>query len=467
MREHKFVPMLFSFYDRTGIEKDLEKRARKGWMLEKITALGWKFRREEPREVNYTVCYFPGASPYDPEPSEAELIFLDFCRHTGWEMTVSNGQMKVFHNENPDPVPIETDPLLELENIHASVKKTFLPIYIMDLILAIMQIGLFVGRVHTSFIGTFSMDWQFFGVLWWPFLLILCVVELLRYYLWRRRAIRVAYEDGRFLDTPNTAGFQCAVVVTSIGALILMILSVGDSLVALMMLGVIGGIFAITALVVFLTNVMKRRKVSAAANHWISVAIGVVLSLVLTFGLIFGILSRITAINYDDSAVGTYQYKGDSYNIYRDEIPLKIEDLMETDYEEYNYYLQWDEESIFLSKVEAMQRPRYDALEEPRMSYTIVDVKWKIFYNACLNDMLDDYEGWSSEDIYGNVFHDSFILADAAPWGAEKVYQLKQGGADEMSQSYILCYPGKLVKIQFDWEVTPEQMGKIGTMLGK
>ena len=465
MREHKFVPMLFSFYDRTGIEKYLESQARKGWVLEKVTPLGWKFRREEPKDAHYTVCYFPGASPYDPEPSEAELTFREFCSHTGWEIVVSNGQMKVFRNENPDPVPIETDPLLELENIHASVKKTFLPVYIMDLILGIMQIGLFISRVNISFIGTFSSDWQFFGVLWWPFLIVLCVVELLRYFLWRRRAIRLAQEEGSFLETPNTAGFQCAIVVTSIGALLLVLLSVGNPVITLLMMGTIGGIFAVTALVFCVTSILKRRKVSAAVNRRISVGIAIVLSLVLTFGLIFGLMSRIVSTNYEDSAVGTYEYNGHTYKIYKDEIPLKIEDLIATDYTEYNYYIVWDDESVFLSRLEAMQRPRYNALEQPDFRYTIVDVKWGALYKACLNDFLDDYEGWSSEDIYGNVFHDSFVLADAAPWGADKAYQLKQGGVDEMSQIYILCYPGRLVKIQFGWDVTQEQMEKIGNLL--
>ena len=230
-------------------------------------------------------------------------------------------------------------------------------------------------------------------------------------------------------------------------------------------MGTIGGIFAVTALVFCVTSILKRRKVSAAVNRRISVGIAIVLSLVLTFGLIFGLMSRIVSTNYEDSAVGTYEYKGHTYIIYKDEIPLKIEELIATDYTEYNYYIVWDEESVFLSRLEAMQRPRYNALEQPDFRYTIVDVKWGALYKACLNDFLDDYEGWSSEDIYGNVFHDSFVLADAAPWGADKAYQLKQGGVDEMSQIYILCYPGRLVKIQFGWDVTQEQMEKIGNLL--
>ena len=133
-------------------------------MLDKVTPLGWKFRREEPKNVHYTVCYFPGASPFDPEPTEAELTFREFCEHSGWEIVVSNGQMKVFRNENPDPVPIETDPLLELENIHAAAKKSFLPVYIMDLILGFMQVGMFISRLKISFIGTFSVDLQLYSI---------------------------------------------------------------------------------------------------------------------------------------------------------------------------------------------------------------------------------------------------------------------------------------------------------------
>jgi hypothetical protein len=183
--------------------------------------------------------------------------------------------------------------------------------------------------------------------------------------------------------------------------------------------------------------------------------------------LIVTVVSGITDRGYADSSVGTYEYKGHTFAIYKDDIPLKIEDILETEYSEYNYHLVWDDDSFLVSRLEATQRPRKDALEQPDFGYTIVDVKWKALYNPCLKDMLDDYEGWYSEDIYGNVFHDTFVLTDAAPWGAERVYQLSQGGVEEMSQVYILCYPGRLVKMQFGWDVTREQMQIIGDLLQK
>ena len=43
MKNTKRCFVLFSFYDRTGIEAYLEKQAENGWMLDKTSAFGWHF----------------------------------------------------------------------------------------------------------------------------------------------------------------------------------------------------------------------------------------------------------------------------------------------------------------------------------------------------------------------------------------------------------------------------------------
>ena len=55
MKNTKRILAQFTFYDRTGIQKLLEKQAQKGWLLEKMTSLGWKFRRIEPQKIHYAV----------------------------------------------------------------------------------------------------------------------------------------------------------------------------------------------------------------------------------------------------------------------------------------------------------------------------------------------------------------------------------------------------------------------------
>ena len=98
MRTTKRILAQFTFYDRTGIQKLLEKQAEKGWLLEKMTSFGWKFRRIEPKKIHYAVTYFPEASMFDPEPGENQKNFWELCEHTGWKLAASNAQMQIFYN---------------------------------------------------------------------------------------------------------------------------------------------------------------------------------------------------------------------------------------------------------------------------------------------------------------------------------------------------------------------------------
>lgn len=129
MKNTKRVLVQHTFYDRTGICHYLEGQARKGWRLERITNFGWLFRRISPCELHYEVTYFPKASIFDPEPSEQQLAFWDFCEHTGWQLASANGQIQIFYNERSNPTPIETDPVLEVEMIHKAEKRDICRIF--------------------------------------------------------------------------------------------------------------------------------------------------------------------------------------------------------------------------------------------------------------------------------------------------------------------------------------------------
>ena len=127
MKETKRRLETFSFYDRTGLEAHLARMAAEGWLVEKIGQFFWYYRKIEPKTLTFSVTYFPKASQFDPRPSEEQETFYDFCAHTGWVLAAANAQLQVFYNERPDPVPIETDPVQEVETIHRAMKKSFLP----------------------------------------------------------------------------------------------------------------------------------------------------------------------------------------------------------------------------------------------------------------------------------------------------------------------------------------------------
>ncbi len=96
----------FSFYDHTGMEKHLEKMAQKGWMLEELTSLGWKYRAMEPKKLHFTVSFDTRASEFEPEPTEEQVTFQEFCAGTrGGSWLPPQDRCRFFTTRRRTPCP--------------------------------------------------------------------------------------------------------------------------------------------------------------------------------------------------------------------------------------------------------------------------------------------------------------------------------------------------------------------------
>lgn len=461
MNDTKRKLMSFTFYDRTGIQRRLEEQAALGWMLEKATGFGWLFRRIEPAKIHFAVTYFPSATAFDPKPSEKQQRFQDFCAHTGWELVSSNAQLQIFCNRAENPIPIETDPEIELQNIHASVKKTFLPVYLLNMVLPLMQFGLFFQRLSWDPIGELSSTPALISLMLYAILLFFAVSSLWMYLSWYRKAKKAA-ENGIFLETRSTDRFQIVILSCAVLALICLGVSYNNSWVLWSMVLMVASIFAITALVLWISNRMKKRGVSARGNQAVTYGMCILLSLLVCGALIWVIAGNLHSDREHADAAGSYDYHGMTWYVYDDEIPLTIEDLMETDYDGYSYEVISDQSSPLLARFQARQKTRYDALEEPELSYHVVTVKADFLYDWTVEKMLSDFAhnyGHPEDDPYW----DEHISIEASPWGAEQAFQLTLGG--ESVERYLLCYPDRIVEIDLDWFPTEEQMGIIGSAL--
>ena len=153
MKTKKRRPELFSFYNHSEMEAHFARMAKKGWMIESISNLYWTYRKIEPKDIHFSVSYYPRASDFDPEPSEEQQTFHDFCAHTGWQLACTWHQMQVFYNEKESPVPLDTDPVLEVETLHRACKKNFLPSYYVMLALGILMGGYSLARLYFDPIG--------------------------------------------------------------------------------------------------------------------------------------------------------------------------------------------------------------------------------------------------------------------------------------------------------------------------
>jgi len=363
MKETKRRLETFSFYDRTGLEAHLARMAEEGWLLDKIGQFLWHYRRIEPKKLTFSVTYFPKASAFDPEPSEEQETFYDFCRHTGWVLAASSAQLQVFYNEGPDPVPIETDPVLEVESIHRTMKRSFLPSQLMLLAVAVLDVGLLVCRLIDAPIGLLASPASVLTAMCWVLVFVLTGVELGGYFWWHRKAVKAA-EQGEFLDSRSHRKLQIgALALLGLGVVYYM-LSVALSGSRMMMaVAVLMFCVYMPGLFLLVRGVMgwlKGKKVPAKVNRVVTIVSGLVAAYLFVGGITFGVLFGSTHGWFAEQDEETYEYHGNTFTAAQDQLPLTVEDLLDVEYEGYSREHR-GRESIFLAQYQGYQRARFDA----------------------------------------------------------------------------------------------------------
>ena len=461
MRKIKRRLESFSFFDHTGMERHLEDMAAQGWMVEKTGPL-WRYRQCEPRKVKFAVTFYPRASMFDPEPTEGELTFREFCEKTGWKFAASNAQLQIFYNEDPDAVPIDTDPMIELETRHRIFKRVYLPSSLVLLGCCLMQFLMLISDLVTRPLDRLSSSLWTYSTVLFILVAVLLVAELWSYASWRRRALKAA-RRGEFPNTKShrklqtgvllLAGLTILILLVSLALQAESLLLVCLALMALCMAGVAALTWGIRAL-------LRRLKAPKNLNRVLTYAVPFVLGTVGTFSLVLFTVSGVSSGRFPlgkDARTETYEYQGHVWHLYRDELPLVIDDLMDADTEDYSRERDGDE-SIFLGRFEYDQYPRRDApdrLKLPRLEYEIVSVKMPFLYDFCVNAKLKEYKAGDGE----------WVPTDPAPWGAARAWVLTDAETGERQERYLLAGDRRIVDITFTWTPDETQMGVVGEKL--
>lgn len=462
MRERKRRVEAYSFFDHKGIAAHLEYMAAKGWMIEKLTNFGWVYRRITPKKLHFAVSYYPKASEFDPEPSEEQQVFYDFCRHTGWKLACASGQMQIFYNEGENPTPIETEPQLELEAIRASAKKSFIPSYMLLLAIALLNGIMLVFNLREDPIGLLSSPSRLFSGFAFLLLGILCLVELASYFLWLRRAEKRA-EEGEFLPACSTSKFQKAILaMILLGAVYWAVnfIAFGNPLER--WIGILMCLYVPSVILIVngVKNYLKRKKASRGVNRAVTILTSFIAAFVIMGAVTLGILKASSQGLFAERGEETYEHGGMRWVIHEDKLPLVLEDLIEVDYDGYIREKNGDE-SLFLGNFEMRQYPRLDAdsyADLPRLEYTLIEVKIPAFYEMCRNRLIEE----------GEQIHPlrtcQYQPIEASEWGALEAYRLYDPEYGPGNQ-YLLCYGHVLVEIYLDWEPTASQKAVVGERL--
>ena len=440
-RKWDFIP--FSCYDRTGMERHLEQRAAQGWLLERISNFGWYYRRIEPRQIHFTVTHYLRASQFDPEPTEEQREFHDFCLRSGWRLAASSGQMQVFYNEEPDPVPIDTEPALELERIGKMMKRV-LPFQFILLAIGFCMGGSWLWSLTHRPIDLLSSAYNLATGAIWLMLFLWCAADLFRYFTWRYKAKKAA-PLGEFVPTKGCHKLMLAMLAVTVLSFAYLLLADRKPGFRLVMLLILAGYALLFLVVNGVKGYLKRRKASRALNRGITLTVDVVLAFALMVGIAAGLIWGIST-----GRISSIEELIDP--------PLSVEDL--TGVEDDRYVTRRMADSTFLitqrdfyQHIYPDQRQAGEQLES--LDYTIVDIHLPALYPWCVEELLHDRDDWSGEMEDGQPFYYQYQAIDSAPWGAERAYQLWAGG--EPATTYLICWQGRIVELDPTFALRQEQ----------
>ncbi len=440
MNEKKWQLQTFSFYDITGMEAYLAAMAQKGWLLEKLGNFFWVYRRCTPQTLHFAVTYYPPASAFEPEPSEGQQTFTDFCDHAGWRLVGSNAQMMIFANEREDPVPIHTDPLPEIESLERMSKRVMWA-WVMLLVIMLFNLWMFVGRLLHEPIDLLSSPVQLFNGITMSGMGLYFAAELWTWLRWRKRA-RAAAAQGAFLPTRGHRKLFRVVLCIVLGNLLYVLLADRQPGYRTLLLVLLAGYFALFAAVNGVRAALKKKKVSTGKNRAITLIVDVVLAIALSCSMLW-IIFRIDFPSAETK-----------------EMVVTIQDLTGEPDTELIQESNFHSASFLLSKQEYFQHAPYGQpkTDTKSLHYTQLDVYFSPLYDTVLRSLFHKYDRFRSED---EQLLDAYQEVDPTPWGAEAAYRYVSN--DKATRAYILCWPGRIVEFASSWFLTEEQMSIAGS----
>lgn len=450
MKEKRYGLANLSIYDRGTTRHKLEKMAREGWMIEKIGSLFWTYRPIEPKELHFEVVCFPNGSAYEPAPTEDEQQLEELCGRDGWKLALRSGQIQIYYNEQPDPVPIETDPLTQVENIHRTAKKGLACALLGQFVLGAYLLGLGLAQFWNNADWFFTQPGYLCNVILGTLILIFAAEQAIRYVCWHRKALRMA-ENGEVYEAHSNNAVQWMQVAVMLGVLLICFWGQKPVLLLTSCSIVLGAV--IVEQIVF--RIMKKRGVSRKVNKSVTV-----LATVLACMVLLGVGVTVTLRNRTPSDAETVVVDGRKVRVYSQEIPLHIQDY--TEVPQVHWSTRRDGGGTFLAEqYQYSQWPVEPVKDGYALDYQITKSDFAWVLEQCKHTMLKKHcDRQATEE---NPWVDYYDPIDPAPWGAVEAYARMDHNGPQ--GTYLICYPEQLVELHLYLEPTASQMEKIGMIL--
>ena len=412
-----------SFYDRDAIAKYLEAMSAKGWQLESMGQYLWTYRRAEPRALRYAVAYYDTSAWDGVEPVGDMSEFFELCAHQGWQPVARCGGMQVFSSELDDPVPLETDPAVELSAVHKAAKRRIVLGCGVIAAIGAVVLSVLLREMYTDPLGTLSSFWAAQVGLFFVLFGLISLAELIYYYAWHAAASRVAatgvWANTRALCRATRFFDACVLVLAALLLASLFSLRTFEALdLGLRILSLLLALMAGNLVQDLLESAGKSRRLSFVVNLIVCVVVAL-------------------AINSGEF------FLTDNHGLYGEgDATLTLAELTGEDVP--TYRKGDDQASFLLARLSVVETEIYEPVgkEPAELTYDVNLVRAAALYGFC-----ESFASCGGVEI------------DPAPWGALRAYQTGEN-------SYTLCYADRIVEITLPLSPTPAQRTLVGEKLG-
>ncbi len=423
MRDHKYRFETYPFYDPDGIRRHLEAMARKGWLLDGIFLAVWRYRRIEPKALPFTVVYDPDTDPFAPDPTPDDPLCA-LCAHSGWTLAAASGFLQIYYSRQPHPVPLETDPVVTVENIHRMAKRTLLPSCGLFLGLALLDLALELNNLFTTTLDFLSSGMDLILLLFGIVILPLSVGGLAMYYAWRKKALAAA-ELGQFLP-PKHRPWANALLWLTAPLLLCGYFAFGITVQNRYDFFRWTAVILLCALV---EEIMRKKRAHRDTTQNVALLLCIVLSVSLAVFEGAGVIDKLDR---------EYSLHG-----WQAHPPLVLADFGIAAAEHSRFTT--GDSSPLLAQLTLAESPAQ--VYETNFRYHITQVKHPALYALCREKALEGHN-WEAVPAQG--------------WGAQQAYR----STDQGDHYYLLCYPEVIVGIGLPWPPTPAQTALVGARLG-
>ncbi|MDO4546138.1 MAG: DUF2812 domain-containing protein [Bacillota bacterium] len=420
MSEKKLKRKLYFWtpYQLGAFEEYLEEMAQSGWMFVKQKGVFLYFEPCRPKKVHFYIDVFNEAFMSDVRPVLNAEEYIEFCEESGWTFLQINRKIMFFYSEEENPVPIQTDQEIKLEQIFRYAKTRSIFPFCVFLFLAIVYIAesMILGGGLADFLvvtATYELVLLCMGIL------VFFGLDLFWFFrFYRKNKILVQAGKQIEFDSRKTVEKRGAIIAVGIAIYLLvfcMVFKLGS--------GSYG--FAIVvalylALVLFFTWLREgNRRLGIGSNLILS-------SLPVLLGLSIGI--GIWSFLDNDGKTEDISYADEHGNsihmtIYHDPIPMTLEDLDAAD-EEAAVYAETMREAnrTLFGTYESCGEYLYDETTEvvgEGLEYSVIKSSWEMILESYVKDRLElnwtrwhdatdeEKDLWSAQQVYAGDHKDN------------------------------------------------------------